>query len=671
MGSHSRSTTWSRSRSVSASGSGSTPGAPLHFEALEHRTLFCDWGWLEAVGLVSPSAGLSASADGPAALPVSARAADYAHGGALHVDASSLQSAVVAAPPRPAPTLLPGPEPTPVPPAPTPAPGTTTLRIETGGSASFTDSAGRTWSADSGFSGGTASTGVYSVGGTSDDKLYYTRRWGNFSYARAVTNGLYTLRLHFADPLYTAPGFRLFDAWAEGAQVLNDFDIAANGGGKAALVKVFDVSVTDGRLDLSFRGVRENAILSAVELVPAGTAPEPASKVPAAPSGAKVNAGLSRVAVSWVDRSSNELGFRIERKEGAGGYFKQIASAGPNATTYVDDKNLKAGVAYYYRVRAYNSAGSSSASAESPAATVSISSITWKTGAPSPITRAEAARGVVNGKVYVFGGYYNADIQATKRTDVYDPATNTWRRLADMPVAITHQGMVVEGTTVWLVGGYVGNHPGPGTKQVWKYDTLKNTWSRGPDLPESRGAGAAAIVGRRVYFFGGMNESRTKDMTTAWVLNLDKQSAGWLRIADMPNGRNHLTGISYNGKVYAIGGHWQQEWEAVTQSEVDEYDPATNSWKRVADTPTLRSQTPAATVVWKDKIILVGGADRTQNSTTAITAYVPSEDRWEDIGRLPAARRATVAAIVGNRLIVTTGNDPYPSTTTWISSLLE
>jgi len=543
------------------------------------------------------------------------------------------------------------------------------MLIETVSTSSYTDSAGHFWSADAGFSGGTVSTGSYSVANTTDDKLYCTRRWGNFSYSRPVTNGLYTLRLYFSDPLYTAAGFRRFDVFAEGSQILDDFDIAANGGGKAALIKSFPVHVADGRLDLSFRSVRENAILSAVELVPATLAPEIA---PVAPAAARVDPGLAHVAVNWTDRSDNELGFKVERKDGPSGAWKQIATVAANVTRYVDDTNLKAAIGYWYRVRAYNAAGTSSASATSEAAQVQVSSISWKHGAPSPITRADAVRGVVNGKIYVFGGYYNARIQATPRCDVYDPVNNVWKRLPDMPVAMTHQGMVIDGTTIWLIGGYIGDHSGPSSTMVWKFNTATNVWSRGPSLPSPRGAGAAAMVGRKVYFFGGMNLNRTVDMGTHWVLDLDNQAAGWKRLADMPNGRNHLTGIAYDGKVYAIGGHWQQESYAVTQDEVDAYDPATDAWTRVADTPlTPRSQTPAATFVWKAKIIVVGGADDAEHSTTRISAYDPVLDRWEDIGNLPAGRRATDAAVIDGRIIVTTGNDPYPSSTTWVSSLLE
>ena len=612
-------------------------------ESLEARRMMCDWGWEQAVSVqVAPAATVDASFVGPIA-----NYKEFAHGGALHVDAAAVAAPVIA-------------------PA---AAGTTTLRIETGGTSAYMDTTGRVWSADSGFTGGSVSLGFFPVANTVNDKLYYTRRWGNFVYGRSVTNGSYVLKLHFMDPFYSEPGFRKFDVFAENVQVLNDFDIAAEGGYRAAVVKSFPVSVADGTLNLSFRSVVENSLLAAVELVPATPTPPPASSAPAAPTGLSATAAPASVAVRWKDSSSNEAGFRIERKDGASGSWRHIATVGANATGYTDSSTLASGTSYAYRVRAYNSVGSSKYSNES-SAYVSFGTITWKTGASSPVTRAEAARAVVNNRMYVFGGYYNAKIQATKRCDVYDPATNTWKRIADMPVAITHQGMVVDGTTVWLVGGYAGDHPGPGTAQVWKYDTLKNTWSRGPDLPDERGAGAAAIVDRKIYLFGGMERTRTADMGTHWVLDLANQSAGWKRLADMPNPRNHLSGIAYGGKVYAIGGHHQQEAEAVTQREVDRYDPATNKWTRVADTQTLRSQTPAATFVYRNRIVLVGGADRTQHSTTVISAYDPGRNRWETIGNLPAARRATCAGVINGRLVVTTGNDPYPSTTTWISNVL-
>ena len=80
---------------------------------------------------------------------------------------------------------------------------------------------------------------------------------------------------------------------------------------------------------------------------------------PQAPYGLEaVAASDSEIALSWVDASSDENGFYLERS-GANQNFVQIASLPANTITYLDD-NLQADTLYYYRTRSFNSAGSSS-----------------------------------------------------------------------------------------------------------------------------------------------------------------------------------------------------------------------------------------------------------------------------------------------------------------------
>jgi len=64
----------------------------------------------------------------------------------------------------------------------------------------------------------------------------------------------------------------------------------------------------------------------------------------------------SQVDLSWQDNSSDEDEFRIERSV-SGGSFTQIATPGPNVTSY-SDTGLAAGT-YTYRVRACNGGGCS------------------------------------------------------------------------------------------------------------------------------------------------------------------------------------------------------------------------------------------------------------------------------------------------------------------------
>ena len=163
------------------------------------------------------------------------------------------------------------------------------VRVNAGGS-SFTTGDGRVFVADTNFSGGTKYAGTFAVAGTTDDALYRTRREGSsFTFSRPVTNGTYVLTLHFAEPTKTARGQRKFDVRAENKLVLNDFDVfAAAGARQKAVTRTITVPVSDGQLNLSFKGVVSSAIVSAVELVAAAPAP---LKVPAP---AWVNAGGGR-----------------------------------------------------------------------------------------------------------------------------------------------------------------------------------------------------------------------------------------------------------------------------------------------------------------------------------------------------------------------------------------
>ena len=74
-----------------------------------------------------------------------------------------------------------------------------------------------------------------------------------------------------------------------------------------------------------------------------------------------VTYGVSMAAqlrLTWADNSTNEDGFKIDRKTGTNGTYAQVASLGANVTTYTDSTVI-AGTTYCYRVYAFNAAGNS------------------------------------------------------------------------------------------------------------------------------------------------------------------------------------------------------------------------------------------------------------------------------------------------------------------------
>lgn len=112
----------------------------------------------------------------------------------------------------------------------------------------------------------------YIIEGTDEDPLYQSLRYGDFSYDIPVPeNGLYTVRLHFAETYLIdgASGKRVFNVDIENEQEsLINYDINADAGPMKAAIKTFTgIDVKDKHLTIDVKTVVRNAIISAVEFI--------------------------------------------------------------------------------------------------------------------------------------------------------------------------------------------------------------------------------------------------------------------------------------------------------------------------------------------------------------------------------------------------------------------
>ena len=91
----------------------------------------------------------------------------------------------------------------------------------------------------------------------------------------------------------------------------------------------------------------------------------------------------------------------------------------------------------------------------------------WKTRAQAPHSHRSGAAAVLNGKLYVAGGFRGeGGFTPVSNLDVYDPQTNTWRTLASLPKGGRAVGAVLQGRFFVVVEG-----------QAYAYTPSTNTWA--------------------------------------------------------------------------------------------------------------------------------------------------------------------------------------------------
>ena len=127
----------------------------------------------------------------------------------------------------------------------------------------------------------------------------------------------------------------------------------------------------------------------------------------------------------------------------------------------------------------------------------------------APVGREHVGAAVVDGKIYFFGGETGHDQYVGAKSDVhvYDPATRQWTQKGDIPgggLAHVEETSVVVGGKILVAGGNIN---GPAHENfistIRLYDPATDQWSVIGDLPEPRRGAYVRVIGDYLYVAGG------------------------------------------------------------------------------------------------------------------------------------------------------------------------
>jgi N-acetylneuraminic acid mutarotase len=220
---------------------------------------------------------------------------------------------------------------------------------------------------------------------------------------------------------------------------------------------------------------------------------------------------------------------------------------------------------------------SSDGSAYSPA------TASWRKLAPSPLAPEQQPLGIWTGReLLVFVSGINPASGKPwparfARAAAYDPATDSWRRLAPVP----DRGLRFGGSAAWdghemLVVGAGGR-----ARSALAFDPATNRWRRLARLPVGRSDARTVWTGRRLLVWGAL---QTASSASPVALAYDPGADRWSRLPRVP----------LNGLAQAVlwTGHELLVWGGVVPTPAGTNAPVQYLNTGIAFTPVPKGSAP-------------------------------------------------------------------------------
>ncbi len=165
---------------------------------------------------------------------------------------------------------------------------------------------------------------------------------------------------------------------------------------------------------------------------------------------------------------------------------------------------------------------------------------------------------MVDGTIYAISGY-----DGTNRATVeqYDPSSDTWTTKADLPTLRSHLATQVVGGKIYAIGGW-DRRDGRDTvlSSVAVYEPATDTWTKRADMPTPRWSPASSVVNGKIYVIGGTAVASTGSRHNLQTVEVyDPETDTWTQEVDMPTARGGLSASLVDGRLYAIGGGLSSE----------------------------------------------------------------------------------------------------------------
>ncbi|WFO48724.1 Kelch repeat-containing protein [Bacillus pumilus] len=284
----------------------------------------------------------------------------------------------------------------------------------------------------------------------------------------------------------------------------------------------------------------------------------------------------------------------------------------------------------------------------------------WTKRADLPEERINAGVGVVDGKIYLFGGASEKN-KLNNQTFMYDPKKDVWEEKTSMPTNRTGGTYAIVGKKIYLIGG-INEEKKTAYNTIDIYDTELDQWAEEPiQIPRdpvfstySKGTLYAVAVKENIYIVSSKNSYKNN------VYQYNTDSGEWksLNSSALPS-RNGRAISAIDGKIYVAGG--ENSIGHSRERSLFQYDISTDKWSKLKDSDLTSYSFEPAYETYNGKFFVIGGqvtGDYSSEILKKVQIFNPEDAQFKNSAHeLPEGRVSAVAAIVDDQLYVIGGRN--------------
>jgi N-acetylneuraminic acid mutarotase len=272
-------------------------------------------------------------------------------------------------------------------------------------------------------------------------------------------------------------------------------------------------------------------------------------------------------------------------------------------------------------------------------------------------TRHENAAALVGDSLYAIGG------RGMKPLEALNLKTLIWKRLPTPPVEMNHFQAINYNGEVYVMCAFEGKYPHETPiPNIYIYSPKKGEWRKGPEIPKERLRGSAGVVvyNDKIYLSCGIIDGHW-DGHVAWLDEYDPKTNTWKRLADAPRTRDHIAAAVVGDKMYLAGGRNStariNKVLETTIAEVDVYDFKTNRWETLPATSNIPTQRAGSTAVTQGgKVWVIGGETTQLLAHNEAEALDPKTNRWTSGPKMNQGRHGTQAVVYDGKIYIVAGS---------------